>query len=80
VPTAERRCFRSFFYVATALAVLAALGLCAGGFWMAQAHSLPLALAVAATGFVVLQWLVDRRDPKFVEAPARRDDDSLGFE
>ena len=29
---------------------------------------------------VIVQWLIDRRDPKFVEAPARKDDDSVGFE
>jgi hypothetical protein len=39
-----------------------------------------MALGLLLIGFIVLQWLVDRRDPKLVEAPARKDDDSLGFE
>jgi hypothetical protein len=57
-----------------------------GGLWSggplqgATILSLPMALGVLLIGFIVLQWLVDRRDPKLVEAPARKDDDSLGFE
>ncbi|HUC15983.1 MAG TPA: hypothetical protein VMS00_16160 [Acidimicrobiales bacterium] len=40
----------------------------------------PFTLGALILVFVVVQWLVDRRDPKFVEAPARKDDDSMGFE
>jgi hypothetical protein len=43
-------------------------------------HRVPFTLAALILLFVVGQWLVDRRDPKFVEAPARKDDDSIGFE
>jgi hypothetical protein len=42
--------------------------------------NVPFALAALVVVFVVAQWLIDRRDPKFVEAPARKDDDSVGFE
>lgn len=57
-----------------------------GGLWSggplqgATILSVPMALGLLLIGFIVLQWLVDRRDPKLVEAPARKDDDSLGFE
>ena len=40
----------------------------------------PFTLGALILIFVVVQWLIDRRDPKFVEAPARKDDDSIGFE
>ena len=30
--------------------------------------------------FILVQWLIDHRDPRFVEAPARKEDDSVGFE
>lgn len=40
----------------------------------------PFSLGAVILIFVVVQWLIDRRDPKFVEAPARKDDDSMGFE
>jgi hypothetical protein len=40
----------------------------------------PFTLGALILIFVVVQWLIDRRDPKFVEAPARKDDDSMGFE
>jgi hypothetical protein len=46
----------------------------------ATSASVPLALGVLVVVFIGLQWLIDRRDPKFVEAPARKDDDSVGFE
>lgn len=42
--------------------------------------SVPAALAGLAVVFFVLQWLIDRRDPKFVDAPLREDDDSVGFD
>ena len=42
--------------------------------------SVPLALGGVVLVFIVVQWLIDRRDPKFVEAPARKDDDSIGFD
>ena len=42
--------------------------------------TVPLALGGAALLFIVLQWLIDRRDPKYVEAPARKDEDSVGFD
>jgi len=42
--------------------------------------SVPAALAGLALVFFVVQWLIDRRDPKFLDAPSREDDDSVGFE
>lgn len=42
--------------------------------------SVPLALGGLGVAFVVVQWLIDRRDPKFVDAPAREEDDSVGFD
>ena len=58
----------------------------ASGAWVggslaaATTLSVPIALGVAVLVFVIVQWLIDRRDPKFIEAPARKDDDSVGFE
>ena len=58
----------------------------AGGLWegsslqAATRLSVPIALGALVVVFVVVQWLIDRRDPKFVEAPARKDDDSIGFD
>jgi hypothetical protein len=46
----------------------------------ATSLSVPLALGGVVLVFVVVQWLIDRRDPKFVEAPARKEDDSIGFD
>jgi hypothetical protein len=46
----------------------------------ATSLSLPLALGGVVLVFVVVQWLIDRRDPKFVEAAARKEDDSVGFD
>lgn len=40
----------------------------------------PFALGGLILIFVLVQWLIDRRDPKLVEAPARRHEDSIGFE
>jgi hypothetical protein len=57
-----------------------------GGVWEGGALeadtslSVPLALGGVVLVFVVVQWLIDRRDPKFVEAPARKDEDSIGFD
>jgi len=45
-----------------------------------QGQRVPFTLGALILIFVVVQWLIDRRDPKFVEAPARKDDDSIGFE
>lgn len=42
--------------------------------------TVPLTLGGLAVVFVVGQWLIDRRDPKFVDAPAREEDDSVGFD
>jgi hypothetical protein len=46
----------------------------------ATGQRVPFALGALILIFVVVQWLIDRRDPKFVEAPAKKDDDSIGFE
>jgi hypothetical protein len=46
----------------------------------AGSERVPYTLGALILVFVVAQWLVDRRDPKFVDAPARKDDDSVGFE
>ena len=32
----------------------------------------PFALGALILVFVLVQWLIDRRDPKFVEAPAQK--------
>ena len=40
----------------------------------------PFALGALVLIFVFVQWFIDRRDPKFVEAPARKHEDSIGFE
>jgi len=62
-------------------AVLSRTGLWVGG--SVQANTVlrvPLTLAGLVVVFMLVQWLVDHRDPKLVEAPARKDDDSVGFE
>ncbi|MGH9106865.1 MAG: hypothetical protein ACRDZX_13745 [Acidimicrobiales bacterium] len=57
-----------------------------GGLWsggvlqVGTILTVPLALGVLALAFVIVQWLVGRRDPKFDEAPAREEDDTVGFE
>ena len=57
-----------------------------GGLWSggavraARILSLPLALSGIVFALIVLQWFLDRRDPKLVDAPVRKDEDSLGFE
>jgi hypothetical protein len=43
-------------------------------------QGVPFALGALVLIFVLAQWLIDRRDPKFVEAPAKRHEDSIGFE
>jgi hypothetical protein len=40
---------------------------------------IPGLFAVAVLLFVLLQALVDRRDPKISQAPERGEDDSVGF-
>ena len=56
-------------------------GLWSGGTLQAATRlSVPIALGALVLVFVVVQWLVDWRDPKFVEAPARKEDDSVGFD
>jgi hypothetical protein len=39
----------------------------------------PMLFGAAIGLFVLLQFLVDRRDPKLSSAPERGDDDSVGF-
>jgi hypothetical protein len=41
---------------------------------------LPLSFLFAATIFILVQALIDRRDPKVVRAPEHQTDDSVGFE
>jgi hypothetical protein len=41
--------------------------------------SIPILLGVLVAVFVVLQGLIDRRDPKLTRAPERGEDDSVGF-
>jgi len=41
---------------------------------------IPLTFGGLLVIFVLVQWLIDHRDPRFVEAPVRKEDDSLGFE
>jgi hypothetical protein len=62
-------------------AVIAPGGLWSGGpLQAATILSVPTALGGLVIAFIVLQWLVDRRDPTLVEAPVRKDNDSIGFE
>jgi len=42
--------------------------------------SVPATLAGLAAVFFVLQWLVDHRDPRVLDSPSRKDDDSVGFD
>jgi hypothetical protein len=42
--------------------------------------SVPATLAGLAAVFFVLQWLIDHRDPRFLDAPLRKDEDSVGFD
>jgi hypothetical protein len=51
-----------------------------GSLQAATQLSVPIALGGLVIVFMIVQWLIDRRDPKFVEAPARKDDGSIGFE
>jgi hypothetical protein len=61
--------------------VIAAMPLWTGGSLQAGTTvNVPLTLAGLVLAFGLTQWLVDRRDPKFVDAPARKDEDSLGFD
>ncbi len=61
--------------------VISATPLWTGGSLQARTTvNVPLALAGLVLAFALTQWLIDRRDPKFVEAPSRKDDDSIGFE
>jgi hypothetical protein len=41
--------------------------------------SVPVAFALAVAAFVVLQGIIDRRDPKVSGAPERGDDDAVPF-
>jgi hypothetical protein len=41
--------------------------------------SVPIAFGLAVALFVIVQALIDRRDPKLSRAPARGDDDSVSF-
>ncbi len=61
--------------------VIPAAPLWSGGSLQARTTvNVPLALAGLVVAFALTQWLIDRRDPKFVQAPSRKDDDSIGFE
>ncbi|MGP8205343.1 MAG: hypothetical protein ACLQVK_04675 [Acidimicrobiales bacterium] len=61
--------------------VIPAAPLWSGGSLQARTTvNVPLTLAGLVLAFALTQWLIDRRDPKFVEAPSRKDDDSIGFE
>lgn len=40
---------------------------------------IPMLFGAAVLLFVLLQALVDRRDPKVARAPERGDDDTVGF-
>jgi len=56
-------------------------GLWAGGDLRAATNlEVPVTFAGLLVVFVLVQWLIDHRDPRFVEAPAHKEDDSVGFE
>jgi hypothetical protein len=42
--------------------------------------SIPILFGLAVALFIILQALIDRRDPKLSRAPERGDDDTVGFE
>ena len=57
----------------------------ATGHWGVSLHaatrlSVPIAFGGVVTVFVLLQALVDRRDPKLAHAPHSGDDDTVAFE
>jgi hypothetical protein len=45
----------------------------------ATSLKVPIAFGAAVALFMLLQALVDRRDPKLSKAPERGDEDTLGF-
>lgn len=57
----------------------------AGGPWKgpslkaASGLTIPIAFGFAVGLFLVLQALIDRRDPKVARAPERSRDDTVGF-
>lgn len=56
-------------------------GLWSGGDLQATTDlEVPITFGGLLLAFVLIQWLIDHRDPRFVEAPARKEDDSLGFD
>jgi hypothetical protein len=58
----------------------------AGGGWAGVSLNaatnlrVPIAFALAVALFILVQALIDRRDPKLSRAPERGDDDSAQFE
>ena len=40
---------------------------------------IPIAFAVAVALFLLVQALIDRRDPKLARAPERGDEETVGF-
>lgn len=51
-----------------------------GGVEVGTVLTVPMALGGLVAVFMVMQWLIDRRDPRLVDAPSRQDEDSVGFE
>lgn len=52
----------------------------AGGLGATTVLTVPVALGGLVAAFMVVQWLIDRRDPRLTEAPARMEENSVGFE
>jgi hypothetical protein len=58
----------------------------AGGPWhgpslkAATGLAVPIAIGGAVAAFILVQALIDRRDPKLSAAPQRGRDDTVGFE
>jgi hypothetical protein len=52
----------------------------AGGIGATTVLTVPIALGGLVAVFMVVQWLIDRRDPRLAEAPTLREENSVGFE
>jgi len=67
-------------FVALGPAIVAPGALQPGALPAGTVATISFALGGTLVAYIVAQWVLDRRDPKLAEAPARKDDDSVGFE
>jgi hypothetical protein len=66
--------------VASPVAVDAVSVWSAGGIGATTVLTVPISLGGLVAVFMVVQWLIDRRDPRLAEAPAHMEENSVGFE